>query len=162
VTQRVAQRPWSEADAAEIIAGHKDLPGAMLPMLHALQEAFGYIDGAAIPLVAEALNVSKAEVHGVIGFYHDFRTALPGRHVLKLCRAEACQSMGCDALVAHVERGLRVTLGETTEDGAVTLEAVYCLGNCALSPAAMLDGKLYGRVSPAKADALVERARSRP
>jgi len=133
----------------------------MLPVLHALQEAFGYVDAAAIPLVAEALNVSKAEVHGVIGFYHDYRTELPGRHVLKLCRAEACQSMGCEQLAADLERRLGVKTGGTTADGAVTLEAVYCLGNCALSPAALIDGKLYGRVSAAKVEALLDSARNR-
>ena len=133
----------------------------MLPVLHALQEAFGYADAAAIPLVAEALNVSKAEVHGVIGFYHDYRTELPGRHVLKLCRAEACQSMGCEQLAADLERRLGVKTGGTTADGAVTLEAVYCLGNCALSPAALIDGKLYGRVSAAKVEALLDSARNR-
>ena len=161
MTHRVAIRPWSEADAAEIIAAHKAMPGAMLPMLHALQEAFGYVDAAAIPLVAEALNVSKAEVHGVIGFYPDFRDRPAGAHVLKLCRAEACQAMGCDSLVEHLERKLSVKLGGTTTDGAVTLEAVYCLGNCALSPAAMLDGKLHGRVTAARAEALLAAARSR-
>jgi formate dehydrogenase subunit gamma len=161
VTQKTAIRPWNGAEAAEIVAAHRDVPGAMLPILHALQEAFGYVDAAAIPIVAEALNVSKAEVHGVIGFYHDFRDTRPGKHVLKLCRAEACQSMGCESLIDHVERRLRVKLGETSGDGAFTVEAVYCLGNCALSPAAMLDGKLYGRVTSAAADKLIDAARSR-
>jgi formate dehydrogenase subunit gamma len=150
-----APRSWNAAEADEIIARHRDLPGAMLPMLHALQEAFGYVDEAAIPVIADALNVSRAEVHGVITFYHDFHTAPQGRHVVKVCRAEACQSMGCNALVDHLEESLGVTLGGTAKDGSVTLEAVYCLGNCALSPAMMLDGKLYGRVSPARADALI-------
>ena len=161
MTQRVAIRPWNEADAAEIVAAHANLQGAMLPILHALMEAFGYIDAAAIPIVASALNVSKAEVHGVIGFYHDFRTELPGRHVFKVCRAEACQAMGCDGLIADLERRFAARLGETSPDGAVTLEAVYCLGNCALSPAAMLDGKLHGRVTPAKAETLLAAAHKR-
>ena len=161
MTHRVAPRPWNEEEAAEIIAAHRDLAGAMLPMLHALQEAFGYLDAAAIPMVGSALNVSKAEVHGVIGFYHDFRTELPGRHVLKVCRAEACQSMGCDSLIGHLERKTGAKLGATSADGAFTLEEVFCLGNCALSPAAMLDGKLYGRVSHHAADRLIDAARAR-
>jgi formate dehydrogenase subunit gamma len=161
VTQRTAIHPWNDAEAAEIVAAHKSVPGAMLPVLHALQESFGYVDQAAIPVIAEALNVSKAEVHGVIGFYHDFRTEPPGKHVFKVCRAEACQSMGCESLIDHIERRLRVKLGQTTGDGGFTVEAVYCLGNCALSPAAMLDGKLYGRVSPERADTMIAAARSR-
>jgi formate dehydrogenase subunit gamma len=135
------------------------LPGALLPILHALQEEFGYVDKGAVPLVAEALNLSQAEVYGVISFYHDFREAPPGRHVLRICRAEACQSMGCEALVRHVENRLGVRVGETTDDGSFTAEAVYCLGNCALSPSAMLDGRLYGRVSPQVADFLIDSVR---
>ena len=135
------------------------LPGALLPILHALQEEFGYIDDAMIPLIAEALNISHAEVHGVISFYHDFRRAPAGRHVLQICRAESCQSMGCNSLIAHVEKNLGVKLGETSADGNFTLRPVYCLGNCALSPAVMLDGQPYGRVSAAVADSLIENAR---
>ena len=112
---------------------------------HALRAAFGYIDSAAGPLVARALNLSHADVHGVISFYHDFRHTPPGRHVLRICRAEACQVMGCERLVAHVEKRLDVRLGETTAEGSFTVEPVYCLGN--REPAAMLDGKPYGRVS---------------
>ncbi len=146
---------WDQERAAETIRELQELPGAMLPMLHALQEVFGYVDKAAVPLIAEALNVSQAEVHGVISFYHDFRNAPPGRHILKLCRAEACQSMGCDATISYVEKRLGVKVGGTTADGALTVEAVYCLGNCALSPAAMLDGRPYGRVKPEVADLLI-------
>lgn len=135
------------------------LPGALLPVLHALQAQFGYIDEAAIPIVADVLNISVAEVHGVIGFYHDFRQHPPGRHVLRVCRAEACQSMGCEALIHHIERRVGAKLGETSADRSVTIEAVYCLGNCALSPALMLDGKLYGRVSAATADVLLDDTR---
>ncbi len=155
-------RSWDLREAADIIAAHREMPGALLPILHALQDAFGYIDEAALPLIADALNLSRAEVHGVITFYHDFRHAPAGRHVLRLCRAEACQSMGCDALIRHVETRLGVELGKTTADGGITVEAVYCLGNCALSPAAMLDGKLHGRLSPAKVDRLIDAARSHP
>jgi formate dehydrogenase subunit gamma len=147
------------AHVVERIQGLQHLPGALLPILHALQEEFGYIDDAMIPLIAEALNISHAEVHGVISFYHDFRRAPEGRHVLQICRAESCQSMGCHSLIAHVEKNLGVKLGETSEDGNFTLKAVYCLGNCALSPAVMLDGQPYGRVSAAVADSLIENVR---
>ena len=150
---------WDSDRALSRIREFEHLPGALLPILHALQEEFGYIDEAAIPLVADALNISKAEVHGVISFYHDFRTVPPGRHLLRICRAEACQSMGCETVVRHVESRLGVKTGETGEDRDFTLEAVYCLGNCALSPSAMLDGRLYGRVSPQVADFLIDNAR---
>lgn len=146
---------WNSERAKSIIDGLAHMPGALLPMLHALQEEFGYVDSAAVPLVAKALNISKAEVHGVVSFYHDFRRIPPGHHVLRICRAEACQAMGCDALIDHVEGRLQTKLGETSPDGAFTIEPVYCLGNCALSPAVMLDGELYGRVSTTVADALI-------
>lgn len=149
---------WDADLALSRIRELADLPGALLPILHALQDEFGYLDDAAIPLVAEALNLSKAEVHGVISFYHDFRHHPPGRHVLKICRAEACQSMGCDKTIQHVESRLAVKLGETTLDGDFTVEQIFCLGLCALSPAAMLDGKPYGRVSPQVADMLIDNA----
>ena len=146
---------WDTELARERIEALKDLPGATLPILNALQAEFGYIDDAAVPLIAEALNLSRAEVVGVVYFYQDYRHAPPGKHILKVCRAEACQSMGCDALVEHVESSLGASMGETTANGAFTLENVFCLGNCALSPAVMLDGRLYGRVSPARIDAIV-------
>jgi formate dehydrogenase subunit gamma len=152
---------WDNDLAVSRIDELKHLPGAVLPILHALQEEFGYIDEAAVPLIADAVNISKAEVHGVITFYHDFRHHPPGRHTLKMCRAEACQSMGCDSLIDHVEKRLGAKLGETTGDQSFTLDAVYCLGNCALSPAVMLDGKPYGRVSPQVADFLIDDARRR-
>lgn len=152
------RRQWDAGEAGEIIARHRHLDGAMLPMLHALQDAFGYLDEAAIPLVADALNVSRAEVVGVIGFYHDFRREPPGRHVLKVCRAEACQSMGSDALVAHITGRLDMELGDTDPTRSLTVEAVYCLGNCACSPAVMMDGRLYGRVDARKADGLIDQA----
>jgi formate dehydrogenase subunit gamma len=134
------------------------LPGALLPVLHALQEEFGYIDKAAIPLIASALNLSHAEVHGVVSFYHDFRREPGGRHTLKVCRAESCQAMGCESMIRHLENRLGVKLGGTAEDRSISLEPVYCLGNCALSPAVMLDGKLYGRVSSEVADFLIDDA----
>jgi formate dehydrogenase subunit gamma len=145
--------------AAGIIAGLSHLEGAMLPVLRALQERFGYIDEQVIPLVAEALNLSRAEVHGVVTFYHDFRRRPAGRHVLRICRAEACQSMGCEALVEHLAAEHGLSMGETTPDGRLTVEAVYCLGNCALSPAALLDDDLVGRVDRDTLDGLVAQAR---
>jgi formate dehydrogenase subunit gamma len=150
---------WDADRALSRIRELENLPGALLPILHALQEEFGYVDEAAIPLVADALNLSKAEVHGVISFYHDFRHSAPGRHVLRICRAEACQSMGCEKLVEHVENKLGVKVGETTADRSMTVEAVYCLGLCAMSPSVMLDGKPYGRVSNQVADFLIDTAR---
>jgi formate dehydrogenase subunit gamma len=152
---------WDNERAVTLIQGLQQLPGALLPILHALQDEFGYIDKAAVPLIASALNISKADVHGTISFYHDFRHEPPGRHVLKMCRAEACQSMGCDQLIDHVEGRLKVRLGQTTADGSFTLDAVYCLGNCSLSPAVMLDGKPYGRVSTQVADFLIDDAQRR-
>lgn len=130
--------------------------GALLPMLHALQEEFGYIHQDAIQMLANALNLTRAEVHGVATFYHDFRREMPGRHVIKVCRAEACQSMGARALERHVRDKLGIDFHETTADGNWTLEPVYCLGNCACAPAVMIDGKVHGRVTDERADALLE------
>ena len=155
------RQPWDADRAQNLIENLKKFPGALLPILHALQEEFSYVDEAAVPVIARALNISQAEVHGTISFYHDFRHAAPGLHVLKICRAEACQSMGCDTLIRHVENRLGLRLGETTEDGTFTVEQVFCLGLCAMSPAAMLDGKPYGRVSPQIADSLMDNARRR-
>lgn len=152
---------WDVDRAQSRIQELERLPGALLPILHALQDEFGYIDKAAIPLIANALNLSHAEVYGVLSFYHDFRSAPAGRHVLKVCRAEACQSMGCESMIRHVENRLGVKLGETTDDRSFTVEPVFCLGNCALSPAVMLDGKLYGRVSSDVADFLIDDAKRR-
>jgi formate dehydrogenase subunit gamma len=146
---------WDADLALSRIKELQRLPGALLPILHALQEEFGYVDPGAVPVIADALNISQAEVHGVISFYHDFRTRPQGRHVLHICRAESCQAMGCEALVQHVENRLGVKLGETTPDNSFTLRPVYCLGNCALSPAVMLDGKPYGRASAEVIDFLI-------
>ena len=150
--------PWDEARGAEIIAEHADQEGATLVILHALQHAFGYVPEAAIPMVAQALNLSRAEVHGVFTFYHDFRHKPAGRHVLKLCRAEACQAAGGDALAARAEAKLGVSLGSTTADDRVTLEPIYCLGLCATAPSAMLDGRLIGRLDQKRLDALIMEA----
>jgi formate dehydrogenase subunit gamma len=149
---------WDEARGAEIIAEHAGREGATLVILHALQEAFGYVPEAAIPMVAQALNLSRAEVYGVFTFYHDFRDKPAGRHVLKLCRAEACQAAGGDALAARAEAKLGISLGNTTADDRVTLEPIYCLGLCATAPSAMLDGRLVGRLDEARLDSLVAEA----
>lgn len=138
-----------------IAAAHADQRGPLLPILHALQAEFGYIDPAAEPLLADVLNISTAEVHGVITFYRDFRHEPPGRTTVRICRAEACQSVGADRVVAHAEASLGAKLGGTTDDGAVTLDEVFCLGNCALGPAVTVNDRLYGRVSPARFDALL-------
>jgi formate dehydrogenase subunit gamma len=150
--------PWDAARGAEIIAGHNHLEGPTLVILHAMQEAFGYVPEPAIPMIAEALNLSRAEVHGVFTFYHDFRHAPTGRHVLKLCRAEACQAAGGDALAARAEARLGIAIGNTTADNRVTLEPIYCLGLCATAPSAMLDGRVVGRLDETRLDALVAEA----
>lgn len=141
---------------AEIIATHAARSGATLPILLAIQEAFGYVPRDAVAAVARALNLSRAEIQGVVSFYHDFRTEPPGRHVLKLCRAESCQAMGGDALAARALPRVEGSWGATSADGALTVEPVFCLGLCACSPAAMLDGEPLGRLAPAELDALLE------
>jgi formate dehydrogenase subunit gamma len=132
--------------------GHQ---GALLQVLHAVQSSLGYVPPASIPLIAESLNLSRAEVHGVVTFYHYFRQARPGRHTIRLCQAEACRSMHCEALTDHVKQQLGVDFHQTTSDGRFTLEPVYCLGNCACAPAMMIDEELHGRVTPDRFDALV-------
>ncbi|WP_420963023.1 formate dehydrogenase subunit gamma [Brucella sp. IR073] len=136
--------------AIEIIDQFKDVEGPLLPILHGLQEEFGHVPRETLPIVASALNISRAEVHGVFTFYHDFRENPAGRHVLKICRAEACQSMGGERLAARVMELLGLDWNETSADGAVTLEPVYCLGLCACAPAAMLDGEVIGRLDEEK------------
>jgi formate dehydrogenase subunit gamma len=150
--------PWNEAEARAIIAGFDGVPGALLPILHALQEHFGCVPEAAKPLIAHALNLSRAEVHGVVTFYHDYRAEPAGRHVLKLCRAEACQSVGGTALHRDVLAKLGLDWGGTTPDGRLTVEAVYCLGLCATAPAALLDGAPLGRLDAARLDGVVAEA----
>ena len=137
---------WDEDAAGAIIAAHAGRPGATLPILHALQEAFGFVPRRTHAMIAEALNLSRAEVHGVVSFYHDFRGAPPGRHVLKICRAEACQAMGGVALAENALRQAGIAWGGTTSDGSMTIEPAYCLGLCACAPAALLDGEPVGRL----------------
>jgi formate dehydrogenase subunit gamma len=138
-----------------IVGELKGRPGPLIEVLHAIQAALGYVPEGAVPVVAQGLNLSRAEVHGVVTFYHYFRRTPPGKHVVSLCRAEACQSMGADELAEHAKRSLGVDFHETTEDGKFSLEPIYCLGNCACSPAAMVDGRLYGRLTPQGFDALI-------
>ncbi len=153
---------WDDEAASSLIEERKAMPGALLPILHALQERFGYVDAGVVPALAKALNLSRAEVHGVISFYHDFRDRPPGAHVVRLCRAEACQSMGNETLIDHAKQRLGVDFHETTADGRFTLEAVYCLGNCACAPALTIDNKVYGRVDPGRLDQLLDQAGKRP
>ncbi len=147
----------SEQHAAvrRIVAQHKERPGPLLEVLHAIQASFGHVPEGAVPVVAEELNLSRAEVHGVVTFYHYFRRTRPGAHTVSLCQAEACQSMGAQALAEHAQRRLGIEFHQTTADGRFSLEPIYCLGNCACSPAAMIDGQIFGRLTPEAFDALI-------
>ncbi|HKT71335.1 MAG TPA: formate dehydrogenase subunit gamma [Steroidobacteraceae bacterium] len=147
--------PEHRETVRHIVAQFIGQPGPLLEVLHAVQNSLGCIPAGAVALIAEGLNLSRAEVHGVVTFYHHFRSQPPGRHTVGLCRAEACQAMGAEALAAHAQRRLGVGFHETTPDRGFSLEPVYCLGNCACSPAAMIDGLLYGRVTPEKLDTLL-------
>ncbi|MDF1633393.1 formate dehydrogenase subunit gamma [Mycoplana sp. MJR14] len=153
VSGEVASRTLS------IVTAMKEAEGPLLPILHEIQAEFGYVPQDSVPVIARELNLSRAEVHGVVTFYHDFRDHPTGRHVLKLCRAEACQSMGADAVAARVKALLGIDFHQTTLDGAVTLEPVYCLGLCSCAPSAMLDGEVHGRLDATAAAELVREAR---
>jgi formate dehydrogenase subunit gamma len=147
--------PGSEERARAICEAHGNRPDELLEIFHAVQAELGFVPEPALPAIANALNLSRAEVYGVLTFYHDFRRSPPGRHVIKICRAESCQAMHTDELCRHAVKQLGVAFGETSADGAFTLEAVYCLGNCARSPAMMIDGDLYGCVDKMRFDAIV-------
>lgn len=150
----------SQLDEIQVqIEAHKNLPGALMPMLHAIQDSVGYVPEAVYPQIAKALALSVAEVHGVVTFYHHFRTHPVGKHVLQICRAESCQAMGSEQLESSVKSALGIDYHETTKDGSITLEPVYCLGNCACSPAVMLDEELYGRVDSQKIAQIISQAR---
>lgn len=151
---------WDAALATDVIARHAHMAGATLPILHALQETFGYVDRACVPLIADAVNLSKAEIHGVVTFYHDFRDAPAGQHTIKLCRAEACQAVGAVELADHVKRALGVDWHGTTADGRVTLEPVFCLGLCACGPAALMDDEPVSGLDPATFDARLAEIRA--
>ena len=145
-----------DALVSRIAGRHVARPGGLLPALHAIQDELGHIPPEAVPTVAGVFNISRAEVHGVISFYHLFRTTPPGRRTLYLCRAEACQAMGARALEKHTKQRLGIGFHETTADRRISLEPIYCLGNCACSPAVMIDDFVYGRVTPERLDALLE------
>ena len=153
-------QPWSADEASAIVAAESAREGALLPVLHALQATFGYVSDEAVAIVAQRLNLSRAEVHGVVTFYHDFKHKPQGRHVLKICRAEACQARGGEKIAAHAARKLGIAFGETTRDKRVTLEATYCLGLCSCGPNAMLNGTPIARVDGAKLDALLAETNS--
>ena len=158
--QSPSYEPWSPERAVEIISLHADREGALLPLLHALQHAFGHVPDDAVPLLAGALNLSRADVHGVISFYHDYRRKPASGRVLKLCQAEACQARGVGKVTEEVEAALGSKIGGPSADGRVTFEPVYCLGLCASGPAAMLDGRPIGRITPDRVAELVREARA--
>jgi formate dehydrogenase subunit gamma len=148
--------PFNAEEAEKIVAGHAGVPGGLLPALHAIQAAFGHVPQGAITLLAKGFNITEAETYGVASFYHDFKLAPPsGRRMLKLCRAEACQAVGADALAAHVKRRLGVDWGGTSADGEWTLEPVYCLGLCACGPSAMIGGEVFARLDDAAIEKLL-------
>jgi formate dehydrogenase subunit gamma len=146
---------WSPERTRAIVAAHRHERGALIPILHAHVAEFGHVDPRAVPVLAHELNLSRAEVHGVVTFYRDFRTEPPGRTQVGVCRGEACQSVGAEALLAHARARLGVEPGQTSPDGSVSLTEVFCLGDCALGPAVTVDGRLFGRVDPGRFDDLV-------
>jgi formate dehydrogenase subunit gamma len=146
---------WDREQAEALVAPLAGMAGALLPMLHRLQDTYGYIHPEAVPLLAELLNLSRAEVHGVVTFYRDFRQSPPGRHLIEMCRAESCQSVQGEAVLAHLCERLGLEPGQTAADGSVTLREVYCLGHCAASPAAMIDHEPHGRLTAAAVDRLL-------
>lgn len=153
--------PANPGDAVQpLIDQHRDVPGGLMPLLHAVQDALGYVPDEVVPRIAQALNLSRAEVHGVITFYHHFRRKPAGRTVVQLCRAEACQSCGADELMAHAENALGCAAHHTRADGEFTLEPVYCLGLCASSPAMKVGDRLHARVTPEKFDRIVAAAQA--
>lgn len=152
--------PGKSVAARDLCARHGDDPAALLEILHELQVLEGHVPQASLPEIAQALNLSRAEVHGVVSFYHDFRGKPAGKVTVKICRAEACQSMGALALIEKICARHGIALGETSEDGEVTVEPVYCLGNCALSPAALVNGKPYGRLDEERLEAAIAEARA--
>lgn len=139
----------------DVINNHLDMPGNLLPILHGIQDTLGYIPQEAVTDISSLLNLSKAEVHGVITFYHYFRTTAPGKHVIRICRAESCQAMNSKELENHAKQTLGIDFHETTSDEHFSLEPVYCLGNCACSPSITIDDDVYGRVTPEKFDQLL-------
>jgi formate dehydrogenase subunit gamma len=145
-----------EETIGKIVSDYAGQIGPLMPVLHAVQEHFGYVPEAAVPLLASQLNLSRAEVHGVIGFYHDFRAQPAGRHLIQVCRAEACQAMGSVALEQHIKQLLGIDFGQTTADGQFSLEPVYCLGNCACTPSLRIDDDIHARVTPKRFEQLLQ------
>lgn len=149
-------QPWTPQLVRDEIDALKHKPGALLPILHAIQDRCGYVPREAVPIIAESLQLTRAEVHGVISFYHHFRSAPPGRHVVQICRAEACQARGSRALESHAREALGIDYHQTTADREITLEPVYCLGNCACGPSLRIGDRIHGRVTPETFDRLVD------
>jgi formate dehydrogenase subunit gamma len=160
--QATSRLPVPQQEAVkQALAAHGKRLGALLPVLHAIQDALGYVPPESLALIARDLNLTRAEVHGVVTFYHHFRSSPPGRTIVRICRAEACQALGARALEAHAKRTLGIDFHETTADGAITLEPVYCLGNCGCGPSVLVDNdELHARVTPAVFDELAEAARA--
>jgi len=152
----------ASAVVRQVLAQRAGEPGALLPILHELQDALGHVPAQSLAAIADALNLSRAEVHGVVTYYHHFRAEPAARHVVRICRAEACQAMGADALVAHARQHLGCAMHGSSKDGAFTLEPVFCLGLCASSPAMMLDDQPHARMTPRAFDALLAEAGSAP
>jgi formate dehydrogenase subunit gamma len=147
-----SQNTWDPAAVESIARSLEHVPGALMPILRRIQDELGWVPADSIPIIAKVLNLSRAEVHGVVSFYHDFRNEPPGRNVIKVCRAESCQAMGAVALADHIKSRLKCDFDQTSSDGAFTLEAVYCLGNCACSPAVVINGAMIGRVTRERFD----------
>jgi formate dehydrogenase subunit gamma len=160
-TSSGASGATTEAVVREIAATHRAQRGALLPILHAVQEALGCVPPEAIPVLADELNLSRADVHGVVTFYHDFRSEPAGRTTVRVCRAEACQAVGAGRLVAHLRDRYGMSLGDNSPDGSMTVEQVFCLGNCALGPAAQVNGRLYGRVDEDRLSSILDEAVAR-
>jgi formate dehydrogenase subunit gamma len=152
---------WDRPAVEGIAQSLKNRPGALMVILRRVQDALGWVPADAVPVIAKILNLSRAEVHGVVTFYHDFRHHPPGKNVIKVCRAESCQAMGAVALAEHIKDRLGCDFGQTRADGAYTLDAVYCFGNCACSPAVAVNGKLLGRVTPERFDEALAKATAR-
>lgn len=162
-TEMQALPPAQAKAVRTALADHAQRPGALLPILHAVQDTLGYVPPEALALIAHELNLTRAEVHGVVTFYHHFRGTPPGRRIVRICRAEACQALGARALEAHAKKSLGIDFHETTGDGAITLEPVYCLGNCGCGPSVLVGAdELHARVTPAAFDELVKAARPAP
>jgi formate dehydrogenase subunit gamma len=158
----MANNQWKIEEVSSIVASLKDKPGALLPILHGIQDHLGYVPPETVPLIARELNLSRAEVHGVISFYHYFREKPPGKNTLYICRAESCQAMGSDELEAHAKQRLGIDYHENTADGEFSLEPVYCLGNCACSPSIMVGTEVHGRVTPERFDEIIAETQAKP